>query len=199
MRTKVLKEVRRTRSKKSILLVFVLACLLPGCGTKQESVQVKVPQDVKTAIEKAAPPKDYGFYSLKTSPIPQSAQDLRDWSLLACAADDFELDIEITSSSLSSTKALLFKSSKSYFIADNMSGPNPDSPVASTSGGALEGPGFGKVDLAREGLIFGKGMTPKKLLEKCILALQADPKSLLVTKRSLAGAKKSALREIKFD
>jgi hypothetical protein len=181
---------------KGLLVVFFTWLLLISCSTKQETVEITLPLEIKARIEKAAPMKDYGFYALKIS-HPVKYEDLKEWSLFVCDGDNLQMDIDVTISSLTTTKTLLFKFSKNYFIATNMSGGNPDDPSKSFNT-TLQGPGRDKIILPREGLIFSKEMTSEKLFTKCLKDLQENQKGLLLVKRTLASKNQKDLVEIKF-
>ena len=183
--------------KKGLFVIFLTWFLLLSCSTKQEAIEITLPQEIRAVIEKAVPMQDYGFYALKSS-YPRKAEDLKEWSLFLCGGDNPQMDIDVTVSSLRTTKALLFKSSKSYFISDNISGPNPEEPAARESSSTIESPGQVKITLPREGLFFGKGMTPENLLTKCLKDIQENQKGLLLIKRTIAAKRQKDLVEIKF-
>jgi hypothetical protein len=188
---------RRAKMSKyffSILFIF----LLIGCHPKQQVVELKVPNAIKTALEKKAPAKDYGFYCIKTA-SPTSIDDFKDWTLIVCCADDNYIDIDITIIPLEKTNSFLFKSSKSYSISKNISGSNPDEPSAVETVSQIENSEHVKIPIDRQGLIFGKGMTPEKLLPKCIQVLRENPKSLLLTKRSTGAGDEEDLVELKMN
>jgi len=184
MELKTIKQKRGIKMKNGLLGVLLSFFLLLSCTTKQEPVEITLPQETREAIEKAVPIKDYGFYALKSS-YPRKAEDLKEWSLFVCGGSSPEMDIYVTISSLKQTKALLFKFSKSYFISQNMSGGNPEEPGGKETNTTLQVPGQDNIILPRESLFFGNEMTPEKLYTKCLKDVQANQKGLLLIKRTL--------------
>jgi hypothetical protein len=183
--------------KRSFFSAVAVCFLVIGCTTKQETVEITLPQEIKAAIEKAAPTKDFGFYGLKAS-YPRGVDELKEWSLIVCGGRDHYMDIDVTMSSLSSTKALLFKSSKRYSISNNIFGPNPEKPSATESVSTITTREGAEIPIDRQGLIFGRDMTPDRLFAKCLKDVQENQKAILLAQRDLGAGKQKDLVEIVF-
>ena len=72
----------------NLLVVFILwTLLLSGCGSKQiQKVEIGISDKSLNLVENAAPAKDYAFYVTSAS-VPQSSNDLQQFSLMACTGD----------------------------------------------------------------------------------------------------------------
>jgi hypothetical protein len=71
----------KTRSLLAVMLLVVVA--LSGCAKK--SIEIDVPDDLREAIEEAAPSTDNVFYVLETSQ-PQTLEELQKRSLMVCSS-----------------------------------------------------------------------------------------------------------------
>lgn len=67
-------------------IAILLASLLNACG-RIETVEIDIPDAGLNLVENAAPAEEYAFY-VSSDSVPQSAQDLRQYSVFGCTGDD---------------------------------------------------------------------------------------------------------------
>jgi len=74
----------------SSLVIVVAVILLSGCANQpiaaKETIEIDIPDDVQSELEKKIPTQDYVFYVPADSP-PTTLEELQQWKLVACVEE----------------------------------------------------------------------------------------------------------------